>query len=224
MENYKKLSSGLFISFEGPDCSGKSTQVNLLVNILKRRGFQVLMTREPGGTYVGEKLRHLVKHVSGEDAVCDESELLLFCASRAQLVSKVIQPFLSNGGIVICDRFADSTTAYQGYARGIDFDVINTLHEISTRGCWPDITFLLDLEIREASSRNKNRSIQNEAEDRFEEESNLFHENVRKGYLQLAAENPERIKILNANEDKNILHNVIINHVDNTIRSNSRQV
>ncbi len=224
MENYKKLSSGLFISFEGPDCSGKSTQVNLLVNTLKDKGFRVLETREPGGTYVGEKLRHLVKHVSGEDAVCDESELLLFCASRAQLVSKVIQPFLSNGGIVISDRFADSTTAYQGYARGFDLNFINTLHEISTRGCWPDITFLLDLEIGEASSRNKNRSIQYDQEDRIEEESKLFHENVRKGYLKIAAAYPERIKILNAGEDKNILHGLIVNYVNNSIRSNSQKV
>ncbi len=224
MGNYKKLTSGLFISFEGPDCSGKSTQVNRLAAKLKDRGYAVLETRDPGGTYIGEKIRHFVKHVGGENAVCDEAELLLFCAGRAQLISKVIQPFLNEGGIVICDRFADSTTAYQGYARGFDLNFINALHEISTCGCWPDITFLLDLEICEASSRNKTRLIQNNESDRIEEESITFHENVRKGYLKIASENPNRIKILNADEDKNILHDLIINYVDDTIRVNSSQV
>jgi len=217
MNSIKKIKNGLFITFEGPDCSGKSTQSQKLASVLKKNGYSVLETREPGGTYIGEQLRHLVKHISGNDAVCDESELLIFCASRAQLTRKVIIPFLENGGIIICDRYADSTTAYQGYGRGFDLTVIHELHKIATTGRWPDLTFLLDLDISSATSRGQMRLSDLDINDRIEEESQNFHEKVRNGYLTIAAENPDRFKVFDASEDREIIHCSIMEFVNNAI-------
>ena len=217
MYNPQRIKGGLFISFEGPDCSGKSTQSKKLAKVLRERGYEVFETREPGGTRIGEEVRHIVKHVTGDDAVCDESELLLFCASRAQLVKKILLPFLQKGGIVVCDRFADSTTAYQGYGRGFDLDLIANLHQVATSGRWPDVTFLLDLDIAAAVSRGQMRLADLFTKDRIEEESLLFHEKVRQGYLSIAGNEPQRITILNAEEDREVLHNLIMEYVNDAI-------
>ena len=137
------MEKGLFITFEGPDGSGKSTQLRILAEWLKQQGRQVYLTREPGGTLLAEKIRALLLD-KGDEPVSPEAELLLFGASRAQHVRRVILPFLENGGIVLCDRFLDSTTAYQGYARGLDMTFINQLHHFCVCGRMPDLTFLLD--------------------------------------------------------------------------------
>jgi len=190
---------GYFITFEGPEGAGKSTQINLLADYFRELGKDVLVTREPGGTYVGEEIRRLVKEVKGDEAVCDEAELLLFTASRAQLMQKVIVPHLEKGGVVICDRFADSTTAYQGYARGWSLELINDMHEIAVGKNWPDITILLDLEFADSVRRRLSREAKNESEqDRLEEEPDQFHLDVRNGFLDIAAKNPERVKIVSA--------------------------
>ncbi len=200
MQANTTINGGLFITFEGPEGSGKSTQAKLLVKKLKDCGYNVLHTREPGGTVAGEELRHIVKHLCGEDAVCDEAEILIFSASRAQLVRKVILPQLEKGGIIVCDRFADSTTAYQGYARGIDLEKVNMLHSIATCGKWPDLTILMDIDISKGFTRTKTRTETQNMDDRIENESRDFHQKVREGYLKLAELNPKRIKTVNADD------------------------
>ena len=190
---------GYFITFEGPEGAGKSTQINLLADYFKEQGKDVIVTREPGGTYVGEEIRRLVKEVKGEEAVCDEAELLLFTASRAQLMQKVIVPHLEKGGVVICDRFADSTTAYQGHARGWSLELINDMHQIAVGDNWPDVTILLDLEFADSVKRRLSREAKNESEqDRLEEEPDQFHLNVRNGFLDIAKNNPDRVKVVSA--------------------------
>jgi len=193
------MDNGLFITFEGPEGAGKSTQVKLLADRFRAEGRDVLLTREPGGTYIGEEIRRLVKEVKGEDGACDETELLLFSASRAQLVRRVIIPHLEKGGVVICDRFADSTTAYQGYARGWNLETINQMHEIALAGRWPDLTLVLDLTLEEGTARRVARESATATEpDRLESESNQFHEKVRQGFLTIATLEPGRVKVINA--------------------------
>ncbi len=192
------MNNGFFITFEGPEGAGKSTQVKLLARKFEELGRDVLLTREPGGTYIGEEIRRLVKEVKGEDGACDETELLLFSASRAQLMRRVILPHLEKGGVVICDRFADSTTAYQGYARGWDLDVIQQMHAIAVTGRWPDLTLVLDVSLTDGTARREERELETATEpDRLELESNLFHEKVRQGFLSIAKQSPERVKVIN---------------------------
>jgi dTMP kinase len=211
------MSNGCFISFEGPECAGKSTQVTLLAQALREAGHAVLETREPGGTKVGEELRHIVKHLCGEDAVCDEAELMIFAASRAQLVRKVILPFLEQGGVVLCDRFGDSTSAYQGYGRGFDLEMIDTINGVATCGRWPDLTLLMDLPVAVAFDRARLRLSTQGVEDRIEDESRQFHERVRAGYLKLAERHPERIKVLDATLAVDVIHNTTMEHVQNAL-------
>ena len=205
----EKVDGGLFISFEGIEGSGKSTQSRMLSSRLRRDGYNVLETREPGGTRVGDDLRNIVQHVCGKNAVCTEAELLIFCASRAQLVSRVIIPHLESGGIVVCDRFADSTTAYQGYGRGIDLRVISDLHRFTVFDRWPDITILLDLDVRLGLCRSRTQSKAQGIQDRIEDEPLRFHEEVRQGFLKLAEQNAARIKVLSANTPPELIHEKI---------------
>jgi dTMP kinase len=206
-------SKGIFITFEGPECAGKTTQIKILSEYCKSINRKTLVTREPGGTEVGEELRYIVKHHVGETAVTDEAEVLLFGASRAQHVSKVIKPALDRGEIVICDRFADSTTSYQGYARGLDMDFINRLNEFAICGCMPNITFLLDLTAEESMERSSNREETQLIEDRIESEKLDFHKHVREGFLKIAAENPQRVKIISAIDSIDNIHQKIIRHL-----------
>ncbi len=191
-------SPGLFISFEGQEGAGKSTQMERLARRLIERGHSVLQTREPGGTELGEELRRLVKHGHGEAAVCPEAELLLMAASRAQLTRQRIQPSLAAGQLVLCDRFFDSTTAYQGYGRGLDLDFIESLHRFSAGLLEPDLTVLLDLPVRVGEERSRQRGLALPVRDRFESEERAFHKRVRDGFLQIAARHPERIRIVEA--------------------------
>ena len=213
---HRTVKGGLFITFEGVDCSGKSTQSKLLANALMKDGYSILETREPGGTILGEQLRTLLKH-GIEEVVSDDAELLLFCASRVQLMHQVILPFLDQGGIVICDRFADSTTAYQGYGRGLNLELIRQLHEIATTGRWPDLTFMLDLSVEEMEQRGQMRLETLDQQDRFEDESRRFRQAVRKGYLVLARLEPDRIKLVDATGERQTIHQTIMGEVDHAI-------
>jgi len=192
------MDKGLFVSFEGPEGAGKSTQARRLAAELTARGFDVLETREPGGTDLGEELRRLAKHLQGPAAPCPEAELFLMAASRAQLVRRVIRPHLDRGGVVVCDRFADSTTVYQGCARGLDLDFIQRLHRVATASCWPDLTVVLDLEPEMGLYRTRGRGNTGMPTDRFEAESLDFHRRVRDGFRTLAENEPGRVKLVSA--------------------------
>ncbi len=193
------MPGGFFISFEGPEGAGKSTQARLLADYLRAgKGYRVVETREPGGTELGEELRRLVKQVGGGVAPCAEAELFIMAASRAQLVDQVILPALERGEVVICDRFADSTTVYQGFARKLDLECIGILHQVATRNRWPDLTLLLDLDIDEGLRRGRIRDAASGFSDRFEMEPQAFHRLVRDGFRQLAKAEPGRIKVIGA--------------------------
>ncbi|MBR4673412.1 MAG: dTMP kinase [Victivallales bacterium] len=188
---------GLFITFEGMDCSGKTTQMERLASWLRQRGRDVLCTREPGGTPMAESIRSLLLSRNNGETVTPEAELLLFGAARAQHVANVIAPFVNGGGIVLCDRFYDSTTAYQGYARGLDLDFIKELNCFCCGTCTPDLTFLFELPLKESRRRLAAR-LGGEAPDRLEEEDNRFHQAVHDGFLKIAELSPERIVVIDA--------------------------
>ena len=213
----KRISGGFFISLEGPEGGGKSTQAKRLAESLRTRGYDVLQTREPGGTPLGEELRRLVKHLPESDAPCPEAELLLITASRAQLVQHVITPFLEQGGIVVCDRFADSTTVYQGFVRGLDMDCVRMLHTLTVRGRWPDLTLLLDIDTETSFKRTQTRISGQQATDRFENEGPTFHRRVRQGFLNLARSDQERFRIIQAREAPDAVHQVIMETVDSAL-------
>ncbi len=172
----------MLITFEGLDFSGKSTQVRLLSERLSQENFNVLVLREPGGTEIGEKIRSILldKESSG---MTDASELFLFSASRAQLVEEVVKPGLEGNMIVICDRFYDSTTAYQGWGRGLMKEAITAIHQLATSGLVPDLTFFLDLPLPEVEKRMQRSKS---GKDRMESNGQGFYEKVREGYLHLA--------------------------------------
>lgn len=192
----KSLPNGLFISFEGPEGAGKSTHCRMVAERLRQAGYAVLLTREPGGSPLGEELRRLLKHFGEPGDVCDLSELLMFGASRAQHMQTAILPHLEAGGIVLCDRFADSTTVYQGMARGLDMAFVLRMHNFTMGERWPDRTLLLDLPVEETFHRTTARRLPFHEEDRIEAESRDFHARVRAGFIKLARENPERFRVL----------------------------
>jgi dTMP kinase len=191
--------SAFFLTLEGGEGAGKSTQARALAQRLAVAGRDAVLTREPGGTPVGEIVRRLVLHhalvADGERVpVGGTAELLLFAASRAQLVDDVIRPALERGAVVICDRFADSTVAYQGYGRGIDLAAITQANAIATRGLTPDLTVLLDLPVETGLARRRGER----SPDQFEREALAFHGRVRDGFLALAAAEPDRWLVLDA--------------------------
>ena len=190
-------SKGLFLTFEGSEGCGKSTQIRLLAETLRSHGHVPLLVREPGGTPAGELIRHLLQHAPEGAALTSESELLLFAASRAQLVREIIRPALAEGRIVISDRFLDSTTVYQGVARMIPPEVTARINAFAVGVCLPDLTFLLDLDRPAALARMGN---QNRDPDRIERESEEFFEAVRRGYLELAARESHRIRVLDGSK------------------------
>jgi len=191
--------SGKFITLEGPEGSGKSTQAKTLIRRLAGCGIEAVYTREPGGTAIGEAIRNILQHNEAGEAPCERAELLLFEASRNQLVEKVIRPHLEKGKWVICDRFMDSTTAYQGYGRGLPVEEIQAINRFSANGIVPDLTLLLDLDVATGFERITQRYLAlGESADRFEKEDRSFHERIRAGYLKLAKEDPKRFRIINA--------------------------
>jgi dTMP kinase len=190
---------GLFISFEGTEGSGKSTQVSLLAEHLRFQGFTVRTIREPGGTPIGEEIRHTLKHSVDNEAMTAETELLLMNASRAQLVREVIRPALAAGEIVICDRFYDSTTAYQGYGRQLDLAMVKAIIDVAVGDTRPDVTllFIVPHEIT-ADRLLKRQSTLPFMRDRIEEADRSFFERVAKGYQAIAAADPKRIQKIDA--------------------------
>ncbi len=185
----------LFITFEGGEGSGKSTQARLLHRHLQRLNVPSLLTHEPGVTDLGRKITRLLKW-SKDTTISPIAELLLFNTSRAQLVSEIIKPALQSGNVVICDRYADSTTAYQGYGRGLDLATVEAVNKIGMSGVIPDITFLLDMPVEQGMARkSKNK-------DRFEMESAAFHRRVREGYLKLAKQESSRWFVIDAEIEK----------------------
>ena len=189
---------GIFVSFEGSEGCGKSTQIRLLADRLKGVGHQVLQTREPGGTEIGEQLRDLLQFSKAGHAMASETELLLFTASRAQLVREVIAPALEAGTMVLADRFLDSTTVYQGVARKLDPAQVASINRFAVGGTLPDITFVLDLDPAIARERMRRRPAPAGAPDRMESQPAAFFDAVRAGYLALAANNPDRVRLLDA--------------------------
>jgi dTMP kinase len=187
---------GRFISFEGSEGCGKSTQLARLRARLEAEGKDVLLTREPGGTPAGERIRDLLQHDPEGEGLTPEAELLLFAASRAQLVREVILPALDAGTWVLADRFLDSTTVYQGVGRGLDLAAVSAINGFAVGDCLPDTTILLDLSVAEGRARIGARD--GGAADRMEREPDSFFEKVRAGYLELAAANPERFAVLDA--------------------------
>ena len=190
---------GRFITFEGGEGCGKSTQVKRLKEALGRAGVEVVLTREPGGTVLSEEIRRLIKD-QDDDPPCDRSELLLFLAARAQLVRNVIRPALAAGKWVVSDRFSDSTKAYQGYGRGLPLDVIETVNAFACEGLTPDLTILLDVTPETSHARMRRREgATNTAADRIERAGDEFHARLRRGFAEMAEAEPERIKVVDAN-------------------------
>ena len=193
------MARGKFITFEGGEGCGKSTQVKRLKEALEREGVEVLLTREPGGTWLSEEIRRLIKD-QATDAPCDRSELLLFLAARAQLVRNVIRPALEAGTWVVSDRFSDSTLAYQGYGRGLPLDILRDCNDFACEGLKPDLTLLLDVSPETAAARRRGReAATNTKADRIERAGDEFHARLRKGFAELAKAEPWRILTIDAN-------------------------
>ena len=190
------MSRGLFITFEGSEGCGKSTQVKRLAARLEREGMQVRLTREPGGTPIGEKIRDLLQFAPESVAMRPETELLLFEASRSQLVREVIEPALERGELVISDRFFDSTTVYQGVARKLAPEIVEQLNRFAVGECMPDITFILDVDVATARARMLRRVRAVTAPDRMEQEPVEFYERVCAAYRDLAAREKERVQLI----------------------------
>ena len=202
--------SGLFITMEGTDGAGKTTQIKLLKDYLEKKGFSVLSTREPGGNAISEKIREIIIDVENKKMNA-RTEALLYAASRAQIVSEVIVPTLKKGDIVICDRFVDSSIVYQGIARKLGIETVESINHFATDGLEPDITFLLKLDPEQSIERKK----QQEQLDRIESENSYFHKRVYYGYLELAEKFPERIKVIDAFDDIDTIHKKIVQYVEN---------
>jgi len=193
----------LFVTFEGGEGCGKSTQARALHKRVSESGIPVILSHEPGGTPLGKEARRYLKQ-TGKSEISPLAELFLFAASRAQLVAEVIRPSLARGVMVICDRYADSTVAYQGYGRGLDLDVIQAVNTTATQGLLPDLVILLDLPVEIGLARKRSAR-----EDRFEREEAAFHRRVREGYLKMAAADPQRWLVVDATLPKKRVEQII---------------
>lgn len=190
------MQRGRFITFEGIDGCGKTTQFRLLAQWLRGQGKDVVETVEPGGTAIGQQIRRILLDPASAD-IQPRAELLLYFASRAQNVDQVIRPALESGRTVLCDRFTDSTLVYQGCGRGLDMDVVRDLDRIACRGLKPDVTFLIDIDLETSLMRARRRNERvGQSESRIDEEDTAFHERVRQGYLALAKAEPDRIVVI----------------------------
>jgi dTMP kinase len=205
---------GLFVTFEGGEACGKSTQVRRLVRRLEKRDRTVLAVHEPGFTEIGSAIRQLLLHAKSGDSMRSETELLLFAASRAQLVSEIIRPAIAQGSVVVSDRFYDSTTVYQGIGRGLSLPFIQSLNEFVVGTSKPDLTLVLDLDVAVSRARQLRRVRPVGQEDRMERLSDEFFEKVRRGYLQIAQAEPDRVKIIDASGPEDQVEETIWNEVD----------
>ena len=197
----------MFISFEGIDGSGKSTQLVMLREVLEDRGLTVVTIREPGATLLSESIREIL--LSTRQSITSTAELLLFSAARSQLVEKVIEPTLEQGSIILCDRYVDSTTAYQGYGRKLDLESVRLCNRIATRGVMPTVTFFIDVAYEQAQQRMQFDHGVGEP-DRMERSGRDFFERVREGYLQIAVEDPKRFVVIDGSRDRLEIHRDII--------------
>lgn len=203
-----------FITFEGIEGSGKTTQIQMLSNHFEERGIDHLLTREPGGTPIGDQIRKLVLN-PGNAAMTPTCELLLYAAARAQHIEQVISPALLAGRLVLCDRFKDATMAYQGFGRGIRLDVVDALHGLETLSIQPDLTFLFDIEAGVALLRARTRDhTKSRDETRFEQEALEFHERVRSGYLEMARQEPGRFVVVDARGTVEEVHHRVVEAMD----------
>ena len=204
------ISKGLFITFEGADGCGKTTQIKLLDEYLRNKGCRTLLTREPGAKGLGEKLREILLNYDGE--VSPNCEAFLFLADRAQHIDCVIKPAVEKGIVVLCDRHADSTIAYQGYGRGVNLDELHHLNNIATSGMKPDLTFVFDVDVETSQARV------GENKDRMESAGIEFFERVRKGFLEIAKQEPERVKVINSKQSIEEIHKQVIGYIENAVR------
>ena len=199
----------LFVTFEGPDGSGKTTQAQLLYEYLRERGYPVFLTREPGGTGIGDQIREVLHSLENTEML-PQTEILLYSASRAQLVGQIIRPHLARGEIVLCDRYADSTLAYQGYGHGLDLQVLQVITTFATGGLKPDLTIYLDIDVEEGLRRKLAAHQAGEVEwNRMDQQELAFHRRVREGYLQMVAAEPERWVIIEASQPPDVAQRAI---------------
>lgn len=211
---------GLFLTLEGPEGAGKSTQGPLLAEHLRRSGLDVLYTREPGGTPIGERIRGVLLDDAHREMAA-ETEMLLFAAARAQFVREVVSPALARGVTVLSDRYVDASLSYQGFGRGLDVAVVRWVNEVATGGLLPDLTVLLDIEptaglARARAARGKEGAAGRG--DRLEQEGTAFYERVRAGFLQLARESPQRFAVIDAGGDVDEVRRRVIEAVDRFLR------
>ncbi len=203
--------TGKFITFEGSEGSGKSTQAQLIFQYLRKKKIPAVFLREPGGVKISEAIRRILLDVQNQQ-MSKECEMLLYMAARAQLVSEVILPAFKKGKVVLGDRFLDSTIVYQGYGCGIDLALIKKIGALVTHQRQPDLTFLFDLDVREGLSRLGRKK------DRIEERSLQYHNRVRQGYLTLAQQEPRRIRVIPADRSRTEIHSIVRKHVDRLLK------
>lgn len=200
------MQKGLFITFEGADGCGKTTQLNLLKDYLIKKGYEVLLTREPGGKGLGEKIREILLNYDGE--ISDRCESFLFLADRAQNIDVIINPAIKQGKIVLCDRHTDSSVAYQGYGRGLNIEQIKALNNLATGGIQPDLTLVFDVDIETSMQRVGSDK------DRMENSGKEFFNRVRNGYLELAKQEPDRIKVIDSTKAIDEVHQNVIKIIE----------
>ena len=214
------MTQGIFITFEGIEGCGKSTQIRILEDYLKLRGHPVLLTREPGGTTIGENIRKVLLNANFKE-MSSLTELFLYAAARCQHVGEVIKPALKEDKIVLCDRFADATSAYQGTARSIDKKLLTEIHQLATDNLKPNLTILIDCPVEIGLQRALERQSEIAGQsklDRLEKESTKFHEKVREGYLKIAHEEPQRVKVINGMDDIETVHQKVVEEVMKLIK------
>ena len=210
-----RLKQGVLISFEGSEGSGKTTQISRISARLEENGYDVVCTREPGGTEIGEEIRHMLKHASSGAKMTPEAELLLFAASRAQLVREVIQPCLKKGKIILCDRYLDSTTVYQGVGRRISAEPVHIINTFAVGDVMPDITVILDIPAELGFERIRHRTT--DLPDRMESETIDFYRKVREGYLLLANALPERFIVIDGSKTRANIEKLLWNELSKRI-------
>lgn len=203
------MKKGLFITFEGADGCGKTTQINLLKDYLGQKGYDIVLTREPGGKGLGEKIREILLNYDGE--VSNQCESFLFLADRAQNIDTIVNPAINQGKIVLCDRHTDSTVAYQGYGRQLDIEQIKMLNKIATKSTTPDITLVFDVDIETSMTRVGTEK------DRMENAGKEFFNRVRNGYLELAKQEPDRIKVIDSTKSIEETHKQVIEIIKKVI-------
>lgn len=204
------MKKGLFITFEGADGCGKTTQLNLLKEYLEQKGYDVILTREPGAKGLGTKIREILLNYDGE--VSNKCESFLFLADRAQNIDVIVNPAIKEGKIVLCDRHTDSSVAYQGYGRGLDIEQIKTLNNLATGGKIPDLTLVFDVDIETSMKRIGNEK------DRMESAGVEFFNRVRNGYLEIAKQEPERIKVINSTKSIEDVHNQVLQVIEQILK------